>query len=260
MRKNAINFLYAIDCYLLYMLSGVAASAIVVAYYSINAAREFDSTGVGYLDFTENLAAFLSGKSSFVLLVSYILVILALLVVFMIKRRSLGAYSGLSYVKVPSVISSLLLGVCLGVITYRFVPSGSGVGEEITAVLLLCIIIGPFVEELMFRSILLKMFGASSGMFFSVVITSVLFAFSHTEGVQIVYTFALGLILALVRIKSTSLWNAIALHLAFNVSGAYLAVSGLQLDIPNTVFVSVLAVVLLFFACSGGRKRIRKQD
>ena len=258
MKKNAIKFLYAIDCYLLYMLSGVAASAIVVAYYSINAAREFDSTGMEYLDFTENLSGFLSGKSSFVLLVSYILVILALLVVFMIKRRSLGAYSGLSYAKVPSVISSLFLGACLGFITHGLVPAGSGVEQEITAVLLICIVIGPFVEELMFRSILLKMFGASSGMFFSVVITSVLFAVSHAEGVQIIYTFVLGLILALVRIKSTSLWNAIALHLAFNISGAFLAVSGLELDIPNAVFVSVLAVVLLFFACSGGRKRIPK--
>ena len=254
MKKNAIKFLYAIDCYLLYMLSGVVSAAGVVAYYSIRAAADFRG-GMEYNAFSENLSVFLSGKSSLVLLLSYCLVIFALLLMFMFKKKKLGTYSGLSYARPLSTVASILLGACMALVTYRFTPENAGEGTEITSILIVCIIIGPLVEELMFRGVLLKMFGASCGMFFSVVLTSLLFAFSHSEGIQIAYAFILGLVLAVVRIKSTSLWSVIALHLSFNISGAVLSVVRPEMTINNVVFVIVISALLLFGACSGGRKR-----
>ena len=66
MKDNAIKFLYAVDCYLLYVLSGVIASLGVVAYYSVAAARDFGELGasVDADSFSEYIADVLSGKSS----------------------------------------------------------------------------------------------------------------------------------------------------------------------------------------------------
>ncbi|MBR5542937.1 MAG: CPBP family intramembrane metalloprotease [Oscillospiraceae bacterium] len=260
MKSNIVRFLYAVDCYLLYILSGIAAAAGVVAYYSINAASDFDLAGVGYAAFVDVLPEFLSGKSSIVLLVSYIIVLFGILVVFLFKKQSLAGYSGMSYYKIKSLFFSLALGICLSLITYSFVPAKTDEGIGLNTAMVLCIILGPFVEELMFRGILLKMFASSVGIFFGAIITSVLFAVSHTDPVQVIYTFVLGLVLASVRVKSTSLWSAVALHAAFNICGAFVWGTGLTLSSTATVLCVLLSFLFFVFACSGGRKKAHRKS
>lgn len=259
MKERAIRFLYAIDCYLLYVLSGVAASLGVVAYYSITAAYDIGNTGsdLDIAAFSEYISEVLSGKTSLVLLVSYIIVIFTLLVIFAVKRKSLSSYAGTSYWRVISVLSSICLGIALNFITSHFAPAVEGEESVISTVLILCIILGPFVEELIFRGVLLKMFASSVGVFFSVIITSVLFAFSHGDIVQIAYTFVLGLVLGIVRYKSTSLWSPIALHMSFNVAGAVAAFYNLAFDGFDIIIISIAAFLFFILACTGGRKARR---
>ncbi len=238
------------------MLSGVAAAAGVVAYYSLSELLMHGGMHSGdAAEFIDYISDFVSGKSSLVLLVSYVIVILTVIVVFKLRGRSLSAYSGMSHVSFWSIIGSIVLGIMLGIITYSLIPeSPQETVAEISSIALLCVVLGPFVEEFMFRGILLKMFGASCGIVASVVITSVLFAISHGEPVQMLYTFVLGIILAVVRIKSTSLWSVCMVHLAFNISGALLAVGGFELSGKGFAISSFIVVVAMLIACSGGRK------
>ncbi len=256
-KKKAINFLYAVDCYLLYILSGIVSSIAVVAYYSVVAAQEFGSLNadVDANSFFEYIANVLSGKASLVLLISYILVLFAAFIVFAVKRIRPGSYMGLSYCRPISLLASICLGVLLNLIVTHFVPAQAGSETELTLLLMLCIILGPIVEEIMFRGILLKMFGASVGVVMSVIITSALFAGSHGGLVQIAYTFVLGLVLGVVRYKSTSLWSAIALHMSFNLSGAFAAVYNFDFDGVEILLISLAAVVFFILSCTGGRKR-----
>ena len=255
-KKKAINFLYAVDCYLLYILSGIIASVAVVAYYSVVAARDFGSFGADMdaNSFFEYIANVLSGKASVVLLISYVLVLAATVVVFAVKRMRMVSYTGLSYCRPVSLIASVCLGVLLNLIVMHFVPEQSGGEAEFTLLFVLCIILGPIVEELMFRGILLKMFGASVGIVFSVIITSALFAVAHGGIVQIAYTFILGLVLGIVRYKSTSLWSSIAVHVAFNLSGAFATVFSFGFDSFEILLILIAAAVLFVLSCTGGRK------
>ena len=261
MKDGAIKFLYAFDCYLLYVLSGVISSLGVVAYYSIAAARDFGELGasVDSNSFSDYIADVLSGKSSVVLLVSYMLVLLVALVVFAVRRGNLSTYTGLSYCRPISVISSVLLGVFLNVIISYFAPTEAGEETTLNSILILCIVLGPFIEEFMFRGVLLKMFGGAVGIFFSVIITSALFAVSHGDFSQGAYTFILGLVLAIVRYKSTSLWSAIAMHMAFNVTGALLSSFNLSFDGFEVLIISIAAIAFLVLSCTGGRKVKKKR-
>lgn len=261
MKENAIKFLYAIDCYLLYLLSGVAAAAGVVAYYSVRAALDYGSIGdvADSAAFVDYIADFVSGKSSVVLLVSYFIILAVLFLVFAIRRRSLAAYTGMSHARFFSIAGALALGVILNLIIYTITPEDSSVESEINTVLILCVILGPFVEELMFRGVLLKMFGGVCGIVAASVITSALFALSHTDPVQILYAFALGIIMCIVRVKSTSLWSTVALHLSFNIAGAMAMVIQPSFSNQEIIAACAVGVLCLVIACSGGRKSSLKK-
>ena len=259
MKENAVKFLYAIDCYLLYMLSGVFSAAGVVAYYSISTLLRNDGlSGKGNAaEFIDYISDFVSGKSSLVLLVSYILVFICLVMVFKIKKKRLLAYTGMTYFSVRSAVGSVVLGAAISAVTYSLLPQTSDVAAtELTGIALLCIVIGPFVEELMFRGVLIKMFGTSCGISGAVIITSALFAISHGNLVQSLYTFVLGVIICIVRIKSTSLWSACLIHMSFNIFGALFA--AYSFEFSGSEVLTALAVTVLSFllSCSGGRKPV----
>ena len=227
MKDNFIRFLYAVDVYLLYLLSGVVSATGVVAYYSFSAALDYGSIGEisDASAFVEHISALVTGKSSLVLLISYIIVVFVLFLSFALRRKSVLSYVGMSYGRGMSIISATILGVVLNLITYCLVPETAQEANEINAVLILCVVFGPVIEEIMFRGVLLKMFGAACGTVAASVITAALFAIMHTEPVQMVYTFALGIILAAIRVKSTSLWSPILLHLSFNITGAVMMIN-----------------------------------
>ena len=256
LKENAIKFLYAIDCYLLYVLSGVVSSLLVVAYYSLSAAWDIGGLGakVDAVSFSEYISELLSGKASAALLISYVLVLVVTALAFLFRKGKMSAYTGLSYTRPLSLVGSVILGVVLNLLISTFVPVSETEPVAVTVILVLCIILGPFVEELMFRGVLLKMFGSAVGVVFSILITSLLFAVSHGNFVQAGYTFVLGLILGLVRYKSTSLWSAISLHAAFNIAGAVSAFYSFDFSVSETVFLALLAVASLILACTGGRK------
>lgn len=261
MKDKFISFLYAIDCYLLYLLSGVVASAAVVAFFSAKAASEYGSLGapMDSNDFVDYISAFVTGKSSVVLLVSFAIIILVALIGFALCRKNIAAYTGMKYAKPMSIIGALVAGVALNFISYGIMPQTAQNEETFGIVLVLCVALAPFVEELVFRGILLKMFSKSCGIVFAAIITSVLFAISHGEPLQIIYTFVLGLILSLVRICSTSLWNAVALHLAFNITGAFAMLSNPVFSSKGYVLLAIAAAMSVIVACSDGRKKRKEK-
>lgn len=256
MKDKIIRFLYAIDCYLLYLLSGIVAAAGVVAYYSITAARDYGYIGedTDVAAFVDYVADFVAGKASLVLLVSYVLVILTVVIVFAFLRKRLEAYTGMSYVNVMSLIAAALLGVVLNLVANSIIPAELTQVEEINAMLILCVVLGPFVEELMFRGVLLKMFASSCGIILASIVTSVLFSVMHTGMTQMFYTFVLGLVLCLVRVSSTSLWTSVSLHLAFNITGALTAFCVPSFDGISLIMLSLAAIMLTSAACMGGRR------
>lgn len=87
----------------------------------------------------------------------------------------------------------------------------------------------PLVEEIFFRGLFLSVTVRNYGKVAAVVITSVIFGLMHTQPtlggtlVIVTQTTLIGVVLALLVLKTNRLWSAICTHLAINISGVALA-------------------------------------
>jgi membrane protease YdiL (CAAX protease family) len=89
-----------------------------------------------------------------------------------------------------------------------------GVGLILTG--LAVVVVGPFIEELVFRGVVLS--GATSrfALWPAISISAGLFALSHTTAWTLVPLFFLGLAAGWLATERHSLWAAISLHAAYN--------------------------------------------
>ena len=254
MKSKAIGFIVAVGGYILYLLSGVFAAFAVFAFEFM---KTFFEKGK-VISFSDSFQGIVEKSSSSVLLLSYVIVTVFVFGFLKIRHKNVEKYTGLSGVYPLGVFGAIVLGVTLNFVTFSLLSPDVSYDREITGLLMSCVIMSPFVEELVFRGVLFRLFGKVCGAFSAMIITSLLFAISHTGAVQMIYTFILGIVLCVVRVRSASLWNAIALHLAFNLSGMVLATS--ELELPGIVFLVLPILMILSFvlACSGKRKVRRK--
>ena len=81
------------------------------------------------------------------------------------------------------------------------------------------VIIFPFFEEIVYRGILLKELTKKYKPWIALIISSLLFSFSHLSSLMIPYTFVLGLLLGWIYIKTKSLLAIIFSHLFYNIIG-----------------------------------------
>ncbi len=250
MKSRIGKFFLATGGYVLYLFSGVfAALLLLVLKFLKNFFEKGDISSLSetFYEITE--------KSSYaVMLLSYVIVVISVFSLLKLRRKNIETYTGLSSVYPLGIFGAIVFGAVFNFITFSVVAPTISDNLEITSLFMLCIVLSPFVEELVFRGVLLRIFGKACGVTASIIITSVLFGISHTDAVQMIYAFVLGVVLCIVRLQSASLWNAVALHLAFNLSGIVLATS--ELELPGIAFavLPILAVLGFLLACSGKRK------
>lgn len=105
---------------------------------------------------------------------------------------------------------------------------GSNASGFILAVVLV-VVVGPVVEEAVFRGALLEGLTAKWGVWTALFVQAALFAAFHRSLWLLVPTFVLGLVLGWLAHERESLWPPIALHALYNaitVAAAFLVVSG----------------------------------
>ena len=83
------------------------------------------------------------------------------------------------------------------------------------------ILVAPFIEEVLFRGFLYPAINKYTGMYPSIVITSLLFTFAHYpqlkyDPVFVIVIMSLSLIITTVRAKTGSTWLAILMHFMYN--------------------------------------------
>lgn len=84
------------------------------------------------------------------------------------------------------------------------------------------VIIAPVAEELIFRGYLLGKLQKYAPAWLAIVASALVFAVAHGQFNVALDTFALGIILAFVRIKSKGLWAPIVIHALKNAIAFYL--------------------------------------
>jgi membrane protease YdiL (CAAX protease family) len=97
-------------------------------------------------------------------------------------------------------------------LTSVFGAGGAGLALSV----LMVVVMAPFVEELVFRGILLRALGQKWGMWPAVVGSAAVFALSHVTAWALVPTLVLGVALGWLAWTRESLWPSIALHALYN--------------------------------------------
>lgn len=96
------------------------------------------------------------------------------------------------------------------------------------AIWLAIVVVGPLVEEILFRRILLGWLEARTGFVLATVLQAALFAVLHVIPAAMVMTFLMGLAAALLARRHRSLWPAFALHLVNNFVATWVLLSVLR--------------------------------
>ncbi len=114
----------------------------------------------------------------------------------------------------------------------------SGVLTQDTTVftVLLGVIIGPIVEEIIFRGIILNRLRKAMPVTAAVLVSSFLFGVAHIQPIWAIYTFVLGCILAIAAVRTDSIVPSIIIHVIFNACGELLAAS----NIEGTMIIGIL--------------------
>lgn len=95
-------------------------------------------------------------------------------------------------------------------------------------ILLMVVIIGPVMEELVFRKILLDRI-AGYGQLVSMLLSGLIFGVAHGNFYQFFYAFALGAIFAWVYLRTGNIFYTIGLHMMINFWGGFLSIYLLDL-------------------------------
>jgi membrane protease YdiL (CAAX protease family) len=104
------------------------------------------------------------------------------------------------------------------------------------------VILGPMVEELVFRGVILKKSIDVMPFIAANILQSLLFGIAHGNMLQGLYTFLLGLFLGYIYIKTKTIIAPMGVHMAFNLSSIILEY--LKLDWDKILYFPVVGVII----------------
>ena len=128
----------------------------------------------------------------------------------------------------------LIISVVLSMMATTFLPwfnsnqaqdvgfTGLNFGYEYVLAFITLVIIAPVAEEILFRGYLLGKLVKIVPIWVAILSTSLLFGFIHGAWNLALDTFALSVILSLLRIRTGSLWTPILIHMTKNAIAFYI--------------------------------------
>lgn len=129
------------------------------------------------------------------------------------------------------IICLMFFGSIVGNIVDTVITGASGLaggsdakdlvmGSNLGIVLLVVVVIGPIVEEILFRKILIDrliVFGDKA----AILISAIMFALFHGNFTQLFYAFGVGLMFGYVYVRTGRLKYSITMHIAVNFLGGF---------------------------------------
>lgn len=91
------------------------------------------------------------------------------------------------------------------------------IGTGLSSLIIVCIV-APFVEEILFRGLILRGFLNNYSVIKSIVLSAFLFALFHMNIYQFVSAFIGGCLLGWLYVKTHSLWPCVVYHAMFNIT------------------------------------------
>ena len=131
---------------------------------------------------------------------------------------------------------------------YSTVTDYSNVGKTTLGIVIMNIytcIIAPITEELFFRGMLLKVFSKANQRF-AIFATALFFGLAHGNIPQFILAFALGIMLALITMKHSSIIPAITVHMFINTFSSIFGYIGNAGETAQQVAIIILLALAVF--------------
>lgn len=215
----------------------------------------------------DDLAALITGLTSPIMAVSYVVAIFVFVIFYKIRKTSLISMSGAEPTRASFLIDGMLLGFGMygafqGAILLltKIIPeswfnlqnsqSSSLLGGSMAFAIIYTVLIAPVCEETIFRGLVLTIFDGKLPKWLGILISALVFALIHLPSpIAFIYTLTLGIVLGFVRYRTKSLVPCVLAHIIFNATnyllflplniGLYVA---LALSLPFIIY-SVIDIV-----------------
>ena len=214
-------------------VSMVATIGLIISYLVTNISSTGESLEASIADM-DLMMNFVIGATSWILLFSSIITILALILIYKIKKRKVKEELLINGTKTINYLYSFLLGALCWFFNSAVLTlvSSAGVLENqfnnidnilapllegpIVIAFITVGIIAPIAEEFLFRGVVFNTLQKRFSPAWTIVIQGVLFGLFHLNLVQGSYATILGIVYGYVTYKTKSLWPAIIMHIVNN--------------------------------------------
>ncbi len=121
-------------------------------------------------------------------------------------------------------------------------------GHNLFEILLVTGLVAPFIEEVIFRGLILKELKKIMPISLAVVIQAILFGLYHFNPLQIIYASLLGILLGLVAVWTRSIWSSIILHAFINTTSTFLGTFLTDENIMNNIYTFLIVCIVIIVA------------
>lgn len=139
---------------------------------------------------------------------------------------------------------------------YHFTEVYNGIDVNIFTYIICTGILGPILEELLFRGIVYNKLKKFNKIMKSIILTSIIFALFHQTGVQILYAFCLSFILIYFYEKFKNIIASIIIHISSNIMNFFTC----MLINKNNVILNLILVIISFTILYIINTKIIKKD
>ena len=161
---------------------------------------------------------YLSAKQIYIALIVAIIFIPLLINDYKKYKKQTNTKINYFYLIILGVILSLMYNVFAYYLNFVLKTSLFDNSNNIAITLLSTGILGPIIEELMFRGIIYNELKSKYSNMKSILITTIFFAIIHINIIQILYALIIGFILIFVYEKYNNIKAPIILHMASNIT------------------------------------------
>lgn len=196
-----------------YLKKLIISLKYVIIYIIINPVVLFLSTFIYGLYDINNVNNFVNKHGSIILIISNLLYLIYLIKQEKIKKDNYNILT--NYPKISMIIGlSLFLNSIIFLIKIKPVVTVNPIISFLGTV-----VIGPIIEEIIFRYVLYNSLTKFNSKKISIILSTIIFALMHNGIINIIFAFIIGLIITIIYSKNKNITEVIILHIITNFLG-----------------------------------------
>ena len=209
----------------------------IIIVYIIQYLVVMISSVIYHISNGENIQNFILTYVPYILLIANILIIIFLFKKYYHKEKKLTPK-----IIIPLILSGIFLATFLNMILFLFQSSPNVTTLPVVTIIISTAIIGPILEELLFRYIYLNNLLKFNTETNAIMINTVIFSMLHGSLYNMLYAFIIGLILCKIYLKYKNIYANIIFHMSANLIVIFL--SGFNIYL---LIVSIIGVLISYF-------------